>query len=125
PGRRAVGYFVQPVAERLRPLKGTGLLNQDEEGCLEGVLRVVLIPQHTATDAKDQRAVAAEDRLEGALVMPGGGAFEQLAVCSVLGTVQVDRRTQVVEDGFESSSRHRFPFAAAAQLPYPYQHGPP
>jgi hypothetical protein len=50
------------------------------QGGLEGVLGVVAVRQHPPTDAQDNRAVTAQQGLEGGLLLVGEEATQQLAV---------------------------------------------
>ena len=54
-----------------------GLLRQGQERRLEGVLRVLFVPQHPPADAADHRPVAVDEQLERGLVPPGDEAGEQ------------------------------------------------
>ena len=60
---RLVSHAVQPVRHHLSLPDRHGLPDQDEEGCLEGVLGVVMMTQNAATDAPDHRAVPLHERL--------------------------------------------------------------
>jgi len=71
---------VKPTGQGLSLANGGGLLGQDEEGGLQGVLGVVGIPQGAPADAQDHRPVTAEQRLEGGLVMAAQEGPEQGAV---------------------------------------------
>src|SRR5262249_15991997 len=61
---------------------------QDEEGGLEGVLRVRLVAQHPAADAQDHRAVPPHQRLEGGLVPPREESLQEFRVVQVSTTPQ-------------------------------------
>ena len=54
----ARGDAVQEPGEGVPPVHAAGLLDQHEEGGLEGVLGVLLVPQQVLADAPDQPAVA-------------------------------------------------------------------
>jgi hypothetical protein len=76
----AVGDAVQPAAQGGGAAHRPGPAHQHEEGRLEGVGGVGLVGQQAAAGAQDERAVAAEQRLEGRLVAPPHEAVEELAV---------------------------------------------
>ena len=56
-----------------------GLPDQDEEGGLEGVLRIVRVGEDPPADPEHHRPVAAEDGLEGFLVPLREEPVEELA----------------------------------------------
>ena len=66
--RNAVGDLVQPTRQRGLLADGADLAGQHHERRLEGVFGVLLVVQHAATDAEDQRASGRG---------PGGLAIEQ------------------------------------------------
>ncbi len=57
-----------------------GVLCQDEEGRLEGILRILLVVQHPPTDAQNHRSVAAEQGGKGSLIMAGAEIIQKLPV---------------------------------------------
>ena len=62
----AVRNLVQPAAQGLAPSDRRGLLDQHEEGGLEGVLDVARVAEDAAADAQHHRAVSRHQDLEGA-----------------------------------------------------------
>ena len=77
---RLVGHTVEPVAELL-PFHHTRCLAcEHEEGRLEGVFGVVVIPEDPAADGPDHRAVAMHDRLEDGPLPSGHEAIQELPV---------------------------------------------
>ena len=77
---RLVRHAVEPVAEHLPWHDRSRLAGEDEEGRLEGVLGVVVVPEDPAADAPDHRAVAMDDRLEDGLLPPCHEAIQELPV---------------------------------------------
>ena len=67
---------------------------QDEEGGLEGVLGVLLVPQHPPAHAADHRAVAVDEQFEGRLVAPGGEALQQGRVVGAVGRRQAAEQAE-------------------------------
>ncbi len=63
-GRRAKGHLMEPRTEGIVNPEVAGLLDQDEERGLEGVLRVVGVDKLGTANAQNHRAVALDDRLE-------------------------------------------------------------
>src|SRR5262249_17801006 len=87
----AVGDPVQPVGDRALLADGAGLFGEDEEGGLERVLRVLLVPQEVPADAQDERAVARQQGGERGLILLGAEGLQGL------GGVQLPRRLGVEE----------------------------
>jgi hypothetical protein len=77
---RSIRDPVQPTGDRVALPDRPGAPRQDEEGGLEGVLRVLLVPQHTPAHAQHHRPVAGDNRGEGRLVAPVGEVVQQLPV---------------------------------------------
>jgi hypothetical protein len=71
---------MQPAGQGPEAAQGSGLVGQDEEGRLAGVLGVLFVAQHVAANAVDQRAVTAHQLREGRLVPPGGEVAQEAAV---------------------------------------------
>ena len=57
-----------------------GLLGQDQEGCLEGILRVVVVTEYGPADAQDHRPVPLHQSSEGCLVALVEVALEEVGV---------------------------------------------
>jgi hypothetical protein len=89
---------VEPVRHRRLPAVVTaGLLGQNEEGRLKGVLGILQVRQDTAADAQDHASVAAEQPCEGGLIVVIAKAAEEIRVADAA-SVQRSRF------GFASSS---------------------
>src|SRR5262249_8144328 len=73
----AEGDAVQPAAEQLAPPDGPRLAGQDEEGGLEGVLRVGSVGEHAAAGGEDHRPGPPDQGRERPLVAPGDEALQQ------------------------------------------------
>ena len=58
---------MEPGTQRVAHPEAAGLLDQHEEGRLEGVLRVMGVVQLCATDPQDHRAVALDQHRESQL----------------------------------------------------------
>ncbi len=58
----------------------TRFLDEDEEGCLKGVLGVVRILQDAPADAQDHRPVTSPPRPRTRGIVPGDEALEQLRI---------------------------------------------
>ena len=54
--------------------------SQDQEGCLEGVFRVLFVVQHPPTHPQDHRPVPRDQGSEGGLVAASGEVVQKLAV---------------------------------------------
>ena len=78
-----MGHPMEPGADRVADPEPAGLPDQDQEGRLEGVLRVVRVGQHAPADAEDHRAMPLDQGREGQLGGLGGArreSFQELAV---------------------------------------------
>ena len=78
--RDAVRHAVQPAAQGLAPPDRAGLLDQDEEGRLEGVLGVVGVAEDAAADREHHRPVPRHQGLERRRIGLGEEAVEELGV---------------------------------------------
>ena len=71
---------IQPAAQHDAAADRAGLLDQDQEGGLEGVLGVVGVAQDAVADAQDHRSVPRHQRLEGRGIAPMDEPLEELGV---------------------------------------------
>ena len=55
--RRAAGHAVEPAAHERAVAQARGLAREDEEGGLEGVLRILLVAEHAPAEVEDHRPV--------------------------------------------------------------------
>src|SRR5262249_50572 len=66
---RAVGHAVKPVAQQLTLLQGDGFANQDQEGGLKRVLRIMDTPKYAAAYTQHHRPMPPDQRFKGAFVL--------------------------------------------------------
>ena len=85
---------------------GGGLAGQDEEGGLEGVLRVVEVAQYAPADAQHHRRVPPHQRREGRLVTVTGEAIQQERVGQVVRGPAAADGADVAQDGLEAVRGH-------------------
>ena len=81
--RRAHGDAEEPVAQQVGLAQRPGLVGQDEEDGLEGVLGQVLVAEDLPADAQNHWSVAGDERGEGGLaglIATGREPLDQLAV---------------------------------------------
>ena len=100
-GRRAVRDLMEPGTQRIAHPQAPGLLDQDQERGLEGVVSVMGVAKDCPADPEYHRAVAMDQRLErqlGRLVPTRGEPLEQLRVS------QTNDRP-LVEEGLELPTR--------------------
>ena len=72
--------LVQPAPQGVSSPDRAALLDQDQEGRLEGVLGIVRVAQDPPADAQDHRPVPPHQRLEGPGVALGEETLEELRV---------------------------------------------
>ena len=94
----ARGHAVQPVAKPFGPLDRAGLARQHQEGRLEGVLGILLLTQHAAAHAQDQRAVALHQRGKGVPVKAAAKALQQVAVRQLTRVAEEALTAKVAEE---------------------------
>jgi hypothetical protein len=78
--RQAVGHPIQPTAHSLPPVDRAGLLREDQEGGLEGILGVVQIAQDAPAHTQYHRPVPFQQRREGVPVPVPGEPLQELVV---------------------------------------------
>ena len=101
---RLVRHAVKPVGQQLGGADGSGLAEQHQEGSLEGVLRLVVIGQRSATDAPDHRRSAAAPAPPGPAGRGFGEGLQQLAVGLLGAFVQPRGAAQVVQQNLNSTA---------------------
>ncbi len=104
--RRAIGDAVQPAGQRVPGADRPRLAGQHQEGGLEGVLDVVLVPERGAAGGQDHRPVPRDDRLEGRLVAIGGEAGQELAVAEADGRAAAEQVAEVPQGASQRASGH-------------------
>jgi hypothetical protein len=57
----AISYLVEPAAQGLLGQQRSGFLAKHQEGCLEGVLCIMLVVQNSKTEAEHHRSVTADE----------------------------------------------------------------
>jgi hypothetical protein len=101
--------LMQPRAQRIPHPKSAGFPYQDEESGLEGILRIMRVGQHSATDAQHHRPVPLDkerERLFGGKIPIGGEPFQELAVRQLLRRTHVIKRSELPENSPIVSDRH-------------------
>jgi hypothetical protein len=101
-----VGDPIQPATDRLVLLNRTGLLCQDQEGGLEGVLGVMQVTQHASTHSQHHRAVTPQESRKGIPIAVAGEALQQLAVGVLFVGVAAGQASEVLQDGTELCGTH-------------------
>ena len=104
------GDTMQPAPDGLLPAHGNGSSDEDQKGCLERVFGVVLVAQNRAADAEDHRPVPIDqggERRSSRLVPPltARQAAEQVSIGQSADRARVEKRPDVIEQNFSSSSR--------------------
>ena len=92
---------MEPGAERIPHPECPGLLDQDQEGGLKGILPVVRVDQHATADAQDHRSMPLDQDREGQLggLAPAGReALQELAVGQVPDRSHVEEGAKLPED---------------------------
>jgi hypothetical protein len=72
--------FVQPRTQRFSPMQRTGLASQHQEGCLEGILGMVLIAEHAPANAEYHRPVPFHQGSKRWLISPSGETLQELPI---------------------------------------------
>ncbi len=101
---------IEPVRQLLAPADRSGPPRQDEKGRLKGILRVVRIGQHPATDAQNHRAMAMDqdsERILGDVSFAGQESLQQLGLGHAAERPQGVERLDLSEDDLCRSSLHR------------------
>ena len=93
-----MGHGIEPWSERCVLVERGSFASQDQEGCLEGILRFVAIVQDALADAEHHRPMALHQRGKGILVAAGGEAFQELAIAGLGGGARPDPAPQLHED---------------------------
>ncbi len=81
--RRAAGDLMEPGPQRVAHPERSCLANQDEEGGLKGIFRLMLIANDGQANAPDHRFMPLDERREGQLgylIRIGRESFQELAV---------------------------------------------
>jgi hypothetical protein len=110
-GGDAVGDPMEPGTQRVPNPERAGLLDQDEESGLEGILNIIRIAECAAADAQDHRPVPLYKGCEGQLgrfASLGREPFEELTVRQLADGPQVEEGSELPPDGPVRSDRHEF-----------------
>ena len=102
----AVGDAVQPAAQGVAGADRSGLTCQDEEGGLEGVLDVVLVPEDGAAGGQDHGAMAGDQGLEGGLVAVGDIPGQELAIAESDRAAVVEQVAEVPQGAPQYADGH-------------------
>src|SRR5262245_37942869 len=105
------GHPVEPAADLRAGVDRRRLADQDEEGGLEGVLRVVPCPQDAAADPPDHRPVAVHERLQRRRLLAAQEALQQMAVGQLRLLRQQQDAAEVLDDLADRATRHWAPHA--------------
>ena len=100
---------MEPGAERVPHPEAAGLLDQDQERGLEGILRVVRVGEHAPADAQDHRPVPLDQDREGQLgrlAAVGREPLQELAVGQLADRPHVEERAKLSQGGPVLSDRH-------------------
>src|SRR5262249_25074908 len=116
----AVGHAMKPAGERSPRLQGSGLPAQDQEGGLECVLRVLVVPQNPPAQAKNPGTVAADQQRKGRLVTPGEETVQQLAIGQAESGLLPADLPKVLKNRARLAFRHR-PGSPGPRSPLPVQ----
>jgi hypothetical protein len=111
---------MEPGAQGVAHPEAAGLPDQDEEGGLEGVVRVVRVVEHAPADAEDHRPVPLDQGREGqlrGLAAAGREPLQELAVSQLPGRPDVVERADLPEDGPVFPDRHGWGSPPARPLP--------
>ncbi len=105
--RRAASDLIEPWPQRVLHPKRSRLADQDEEGRLKGIFRLVLIANDGQADAPDHRLVPLDKRRKGQLghlVRIGRESFQELAVGQVSDGPDVIEGSELTNNGRVPSS---------------------
>jgi hypothetical protein len=98
-GRDPACHAVEPACDRVLPPDRAGSAGQHEEDRLGGVLGLMLVAEHLATETKDHRAVSFDHDGEGILVAMQGESVEELPVAQSSDRPAVKECLQLLQDG--------------------------
>src|SRR5207248_2969569 len=104
-----------PVGDRTLFADGPGLAGEDEEGGLEGVLRVLLVPQEVPADVEHERPVALHQGGESGLILLRGEPLQGLAIAERLRGLRVEDFLKVVQKRTHRFAGHRL--ASVVSIP--------
>ena len=93
---------MEPGTQRIPDPEATSLLDQDQEGGLESVQRVVRVGESSATDAQDHRPMPLDQGCESqfpGLTLAGREPLEQLPVRQVPDDPHVEEGVDLPSDG--------------------------
>ncbi len=103
---RLVSHAIQPVADHLFGCNGSGLADKHQEGRLESVVGVVIIPKKAAAYSQDHRAMPAHESFESRFVPPLDVMFQQLDVAQVGSIVPKHGSAKVLDSLGHLAGRH-------------------
>ena|GEM_PF-6825245 len=83
-----------------------GLPDKDQEGRLECVLGIRLVPQDTFADAEHHGSVAVHEHFERGLVAAGDKSIQQFAIPDWRSVAPAGHLVEMADDTFELSGRH-------------------
>ena len=103
PGTRSgpVSDLVQPRAQRIPHPERASLAHQDQERRLEGILHVMRVGQHAATDAQHHRTVPLDECRKcqlGGLISIGRELLQELTIRPLLKRADAIERAKMPDD---------------------------
>src|SRR5262249_43078214 len=117
------GGLVEPTGDRVPPAHGGCLAREDEEGGLEGILRIRAVAQDAPAHAQDHRPVAADEGGEGGLVALVAEPAKQFAVGGVLSRLSRGAGAEVTHQKASLAAVHDFAPAAVLSVASPPRNG--
>jgi hypothetical protein len=112
----ALSDRVQPASQRSRASKGAAPAGQDQEGCLEGILRSVGIAEHAPAHREHHGAMPLHQQGEGGFIALMEEMPQQIEVSEVVGGLCSADFAQRTQDVSERSRRHG-PMSPGGLLP--------
>src|SRR5262245_64092717 len=105
---------MQPVTKLFTPADRAGLARQHEGSGLDGIPRVMDIPEDAPADAEHHGPVSAYQRRERLLVAADDEALQQVSVAGFAGRVDAPETAKIAEHRARRSVLHRFPLTISS-----------
>jgi hypothetical protein len=109
--RNPPSHAVEPTRGRLSLADRAGTEHEDQESCLDGILRLVLVAEDRAANAQDHRAMPfnqGREREFGRIAVAMKETPEKLAIGQPSGRSNLEQRTDVPSNGRGLMLRHWF-----------------
>ncbi len=97
---------MQPAAQGVASTDRMRLIGEDQEGCLKGILDVVLTPEHGPAGGQDHRPVTDQQGLECGRVLRRGITGQQLPVTQPGGRPRDEEVAKVPVGRPQTCTRH-------------------